>query len=245
MIHDDDYKIFSFISRNDCMILDIGANAGYSVSSMYSAGVRCPIFSFEVNEIHRRNLEWIKKNIAPKYGFIYDYEILGLDATIGQNNFLMPIINRVAISALARMQLGDIHGFCKLITDYMENYFQGKKVYFSIGKFIASCDTLDSYIAKNPSKFTLPISAIKIDTEGMEYNILKGSQLTIQKFNPLILIEGNSLPIKELLSEQGYKMVAYHEGKLYFTRKNNSSNSVYIHEKYIDYYRCKHLIGNQ
>lgn len=38
LIHDEVYKIFSWFNNSEYMLLDIGANAGYSVSSMYSAG---------------------------------------------------------------------------------------------------------------------------------------------------------------------------------------------------------------
>lgn len=243
-IHEEDYKLFSFFKKDDYMILDIGANAGYSVSSMYSAGVRCPIFSFEANEMHRRNLERIKNKIAPQYGFTYDYAILGLSDKAGKTSFLMPVINRVIISGLVRMQLDDIQLFCKHISDHIKNYYSEQKVYFSIVRFESPLNTLDSYIEKNPSKFTIPIAAIKIDTEGTEYNILRGSINTIQKFHPLILVEGDTILIREFLAKQGYRSTAYCDGKLYFNKNNIYQNTAYVHEEYIQRYSDIGLIGN-
>ena len=243
-IHDETYKIFSFFKNNNYMILDIGANAGYSVSSMYSAGAACPIFSFEANEIHRRNLEYIKNTTAPQYKLSYDYAILGLGDKAGQTKFLMPVINRVALSALARIRLDDIQAFCKCIDDHIENYFSDKNIYFSIMEFEVCIDTLDSYIAKNPSKFPLPIAAIKIDTEGMEYDVLQGAVNTVQKFHPLIIVGGDSPKLREFFAEQGYKQVTYCDGKLYFNRENQHYNTVYVHDINIDHYRNIGLIGD-
>lgn len=237
LIHDEVYKIFSWFNNSEYMLLDIGANAGYSVSSMYSAGARCPIFSFEANEMHRSNLEWIRQKIAYKYEFNYDYAIIGLSDKAGQAKFTVPVINRAAISALATASWND--SLYQLISSHIENYYSDQDIYFSIMEFKVFLDTLDSYIAKNPSKFPLPVAAIKIDTEGMEYNVLQGSINTISKYRPLIVCEGDSPQLREFFTGQGYKEATACEGKLYFEREYEVQpyNKVCVHESYIDHYR--------
>jgi len=52
-------------------------------------------------------------------------------------------------------------------------------------KSIKNTTTLDSYLTWNHP----PISLIKIDVEGHEFQVLKGSQETIDKYKPIIYIE--------------------------------------------------------
>ena len=59
---------------------------------------------------------------------------------------------------------------------------------------------IDSFNLKN-------VTFIKYDIEGYELKALKGSEQTIKKYNPVIVIEqnrGNSFP-QELLESWGYK----------------------------------------
>ena len=54
-------------------------------------------------------------------------------------------------------------------------------------------DTLDNcFYHKN-----IPIHFIKIDTEGWEYNILKGGELTIKKYRPIIQLEWNTTNMEQ------------------------------------------------
>jgi FkbM family methyltransferase len=61
-------------------------------------------------------------------------------------------------------------------------------------------ETIDSFNFEN-------VTFIKYDIEGYELKALKGSEQTIKKYNPVIVIEqnrGNSFP-QELLESWGYK----------------------------------------
>ena len=54
-------------------------------------------------------------------------------------------------------------------------------------------DTLDNlFYSKN-----IPVHFIKIDTEGWEYYILKGGELTIKKYKPIIQLEYNKTNMKQ------------------------------------------------
>jgi FkbM family methyltransferase len=72
-------------------------------------------------------------------------------------------------------------------------------------------DTIDNLFYNN----NIPVDFIKIDTEGWEYNILKGGVNTIKKFKPLIQLEWsennmlqcniNENDLNQLIYELGYK----------------------------------------
>ncbi len=70
--------------------------------------------------------------------------------------------------------------------------------------------SLDSYLAKN----TRPITFLKIDTEGFELQVLRGSMETLKKHRPVIYIElcadylDSSLESVKLLQSSGYKLPA-------------------------------------
>jgi FkbM family methyltransferase len=54
-------------------------------------------------------------------------------------------------------------------------------------------DTIDNIFYKTNT----PVHFMKIDTEGWEYNILKGAKNTIQKFKPLIQLEWNETNMEQ------------------------------------------------
>jgi FkbM family methyltransferase len=72
-------------------------------------------------------------------------------------------------------------------------------------------DTLDNIFYNNNIK----VDFIKIDTEGWEYNILKGGEKTIKKYKPIIQLEYNETNMKQCdinpeqllnyINELGYK----------------------------------------
>lgn len=62
-----------------------------------------------------------------------------------------------------------------------------------IKKIEINIDTLDNcFYHKN-----IPVHFIKIDTEGWEYNILKGGELTIKKYRPIIQLEYSFYNMKQ------------------------------------------------
>ena len=70
-----------------------------------------------------------------------------------------------------------------LYFNYLEN--NNKKLRCSI-------ETLDNFIQNNKKLLNKKIDLIKIDTEGYEYEVLKGAKKTIKKFKPkYIQIEYN------------------------------------------------------
>ncbi|WP_298995326.1 FkbM family methyltransferase [uncultured Desulfovibrio sp.] len=236
-VHDECYNVFSFFKDNEYMILDIGANAGYSVTSFYSTGVTCPIFSFEAFNIHQKNLEYIKNKIAPLNNCKYNFSITGLSDEESKVRFMMPVINQTGISALARSNINDPQALANLIDQYIKDFYKNSKNYLSIAEFDITLSTLDKFIFAHPDDFQLPVAAMKIDVEGMEYNVLRGAVNTIKRFIPLIMSEGDDQKINSFLTPLGYHKGFYSNGCISFDCENKFYNVFYVHKNNIPKYK--------
>lgn len=242
-IHDECYNVFSCFKDDSYMILDIGANAGYSVTSLYATGVTCPIFSFEAFNIHQKNLEYIKNKIAPSNNCKYNFSISGLSDEESKVRFMMPVINQTGISALARSNINDPRALANLIDQYIKDFYKKGKNYFSIAEFDITLTTLDKFIFAHSDDFQLPIAAMKIDVEGMEYNVLRGAVNTIKRFIPLIMSEGDDQKINNFLTPLGYHKGFYLDGRICFDCENKFCNVFYVHSDNIPNYKKMGLVS--
>jgi FkbM family methyltransferase len=77
--------------------------------------------------------------------------------------------------------------------------------------------------------------AIKVDTEGMEPQVINGARTLIERYRPLLYVEnerpGSSKRISGILSELGYS--AWWSIFPYFDPRNFYSNTVNVWEKYM------------
>lgn len=69
--------------------------------------------------------------------------------------------------------------------------------------------------------FNKKVKLIKIDVEGMEYNVCMGLEKIIRKYLPTLIIENNSNKVIQLLQDWGYE--SYHV-------KSSSRNLIFLHK---------------
>ena len=99
--------------------------------------------------------------------------------------------------------------------DYLSKVLDDSNISNNFKTIQISGDTIDNL----SKKIKLPVSLLKIDVEGHEFDVIKGSVNTIKKYFPIIVFEVNNNIngiqnfnyIKEFLSEFGYKL--YHLDK--------------------------------
>ncbi|MDP1725751.1 MAG: FkbM family methyltransferase [Bacteroidota bacterium] len=146
--------------ENKKVVFDIGANIGYySLLASKNMDDNALIYAFE--PIH-------KTYSRAKYN-------------IELNGFKNILLNKLALSAQ--------DGYLEINVGNDENWGMSsitKHNYLSEKTERVESQKLDTFVLKN--KIT-EIDLIKIDVEGSEYFVLKGMQVTLQQFRPVVLIE--------------------------------------------------------
>jgi FkbM family methyltransferase len=173
--HDKDYYgIKKIFSNNVNSFLDIGANTGTSTLAFRRMGFTNKIHLFEPNYfLFKKFLKKIKKKDSNI--FIHN---LALGSKNNKLNFFLPFINGKFI-----------HYFSSFSKDYLKNSclstFPNKKVV--IKKKVIKIKKFDDL------KINERIDFVKIDTEGHDFQVIKGMKKTIKKYKPVFLIEYNNL----------------------------------------------------
>ncbi len=238
-VHDEDYLVFGSFQNPEATILDVGAHFGYSASSIWSAGAAVGIISFEVNPVFEPCFQRIAL-LRPRR---YDYWLGGLSDSSGSLNFAMPTINGHGIGALTTACTSPgIDGIAANLTDFFKKYLSDQVLdSFLIHSFQSPVARLDDLLGNH--RFSVPtdkIVAVKIDTEGLEGQVLAGSRALLASQEPLILAEAghcNSLVCKELLP-LGY-LYARRTGRQLETTTApvNSVNGFFLHPIHSAEYR--------
>ena len=210
--HENGFKALKLIcSASDECYVDVGANKGQSIESMLLFKPDAQVVSFEPNPMLAQQLERryrSRKNIR--------IVAKGLADSVGRFTLFVPQYKRVICYDLASLD-----------RDSAANWINGERVFgFDPAKLnISECQcevsTLDSQHLK-------PVF-IKVDVQGLEYNVLNGARKTLQQSEPILLIEDfRGDPRTAVLAEQlgyeeyGFDGVSFHKGE------NSGDNSFLI-----------------
>lgn len=238
-IHDEDFIIFGAFKESNNLILDVGANWGFSVRSMRSVGALCKIVSFEPVHYYERCLQRI---FDLNLGY-YDYHMVGLGESESTIKLVAPVINRIPVFGLATgVEAPEIEVFVKNIHNHIQKYLPIlKDIYVQLLELEIQIDTLDNQIKKDLCRFDWnDIAAIKLDIEGMEFPALKGGVNTLKKYKPLIMLEGGNRPegVSEFMKELDYRYAERQENMLVFKEGSGVAvNGFFIHSDKIESYR--------
>lgn len=173
--HDKDYygmKLILDSGNQKNSFLDVGSNTGTSSLGFRKMGFTNKIHLFEPNYfLYTKFLKKIKK----KYSKIETHN-LALGSKNSKINFYMPYVNNKFV-----------HYFSSFDKNYVEhsclNTFPNKKIVLKKIKIrVVKFDDL---------RIEDPINFIKIDTEGYDFEVIKGMKKTINRFKPVLLIEYN------------------------------------------------------
>jgi FkbM family methyltransferase len=244
-IHDEDYSLLSYLQNPETIILDIGANWGYSAGAFLKLGIKAKIISFEVIQLYGEILEEIVKRHQNQYL----YTITGLGDRNDSLLFVVPVINGFADTGLtSASKKPNLEALAINILNSSKNRFNTKDI-LELGFYVfeAEISTLDEELSKLTADqwSNFPVHAIKIDVEGMECSVLKGGEKMLSKDRPLILAEGSNRTrgIQELLNSLGYfyaERVSDHLEK--FDGFGVHSNGFFIHTSRVDEYKKINLL---
>jgi FkbM family methyltransferase len=237
-VHDPDYVVFRRFAAGQ-LIIDVGANSGYSATSIWAAGSDATVLSVEALPVHRPALSAIKARRPQRF----DFQIVAASDREMALEFLIPVIDGLGLSSLATA-VTDVHW-----PSLSENLLRfgpraAEKGQCTVGlTFVRShAKRLDLILA---SDFRIdpraPIAAVKIDVEGLEPEVIAGARRTLQRHRPLLLIEGARWrpSLVETLRSMGYRTAARHEDQLTLSNgPGEGVNSFFVHSaRLMEYWR--------
>lgn len=190
--HEQDFKAIKYFSpRPDEIFVDIGVNRGESLLSMdILRGNKTNIVGFEPNPHVFK-----KANRAIGYKEHIQVHNVGLSDTHGQFELNVPFYRKWMFDGLSSFDYSSAHDWLEhRLWNYKESNLEIKKI---------NCElrTLDHYELKP--------YFMKIDVQGLEYQVLKGAENTLKKYHPILLIESIDDRILTYLQQFGYKCYAY------------------------------------
>jgi FkbM family methyltransferase len=243
-LHEPDFIIFKRFDDPAETIIDVGANYGYSVISIWAAGSKASVLSFEPIAVHEQCLRLIRERFPERY----DFRMVGLGNETGEAGFAMPVIGHTGISALTTADdHPDLGGLARNIQNHIEQHYSGPKTArLKLCEFRARIQTLDHLLAAGG--FTVPtdrIAALKIDTEGYERQVIEGAVKTLKTHRPLVMVEGaNRDPsLQQIMNRLGYRF-ACRDGDQLIPMNGLSfeTNGFFFHESRLEEYRSRGLV---
>lgn len=240
-----EFAAFRYLDRPTDTILDIGANFGYSATTIWAAGSRSMILSFEPNPWHIPCLEQIKA----LRGQTFDFLQIGLAASEGDIRFVMPVVEGTGISGLSSAAIESETDWAipENVVNYMMTYVPDvalPTLQFSEVRWrVAPLDTV-----LRTHRFSIPldtISAIKIDVEGFEADVIAGATATLRQHKPVLLIEGaNRVPdVVSQLTDLGYLYADFDgDGVVLSEATSTRTGGFYLHGTKLEQYRGTGLL---
>lgn len=198
--HEDDYYFFRiFSNRKDVTIIDIGANYGQSVISFASVLPNAKIISFEPNIDCIEYLEAISKFTKAKY----EFHKVGLGSSVIIKDLFIPKIKNTLVTQEA---------------SFDRNQLNQPDVINRIGSNFEIIR--QESVIKKLDDYNLNPDIIKIDVQGLEEDVLRGSLETIKKYLPSLMIESNRQNnfIFETLKDCNYNVFTFNKTLKYLKK---------------------------
>jgi FkbM family methyltransferase len=172
---ESDFEIFKTLADREGLILDVGANAGQSADFFLKTCLRAKIHSFEPNPKMQIHME----NLREKWSERFSFSMTGVGATSGELNYFVPEVDGILFTqegtfAPESLAPGEI-SYARMMRVAAGRPFKMQSQKISIV-------SLDSLKLEN-------VSAIKIDVQGFEQQVLDGAQNLLRQQAPLLMIE--------------------------------------------------------
>ena len=215
-----EYEILKYLDIGDGEIIDIGANDGISAMQFRMFNKTNKIISIEPNPVYIHKLNKIKNRINN-----FEYINTALSLTSGTFILYIPYYYGISCATCASMDWENVQISLK-------NTYTVKLETFKYKIVKVKTKRLDD-LKLNPS-------FIKIDVEGLEYEVLKGSMNTINLLKPILLIEHHneeiSKKVDKLLKNNDYIKFGFDpkKKKLYRRESNDDQNNIYLHNNSLE-----------
>lgn len=244
--HDPDYIVFRAFTGARDVILDIGADWGYSVGSIWRSGATCRVISFEPWPLHRERLQ----SLAERFPGRYDYRMVALGSAPGTVRLAVPMVNSIPLTGLASgLSRPHIRSLATNIHSHIKKWITGgSDIRISVHEYSAPVVRLDDILqVEHLLASDEQVAAIKIDVEGLEPDVLQGAAATLEQHTPLIMSEGGNRPvgISELMIGLGYCYAERDGDRLVqVPGKGRARNGFFVHSAMLERYRRAGLLAD-
>jgi FkbM family methyltransferase len=192
LVHEPEFRILKKVLVSDRpVVVDIGANRGQSILSIMRMFPKARVVSFEPNVGNEEML----RHIASKFVGQISVQMCALSDHDGSLPLFWPVYNGQAVTTLASLE-----------PDHAREWLQQNMPVFDPKKLLMK--SLDVPVRQLDDLGLTP-DVIKIDAEGAEGSVVRGSLDTIRSCKPVILLESF-----EAETEQQLKASGYHELKV-------------------------------
>lgn len=196
--HEHDFNLLKKFPGNngDLLFVDIGTNRGDAIMSMLTMQKGCSVVGFEPNPIVFAKTAKLYRNSKK-----VKLHNCGLGKENGSFTLYLPFFRNFMFDGLASFNKTEASDWLKgRIFGYRDKLLHIKEI---------NCEV------KRLDDFNLSPYFIKIDVQGLEYEVLLGSQETLKRSQPVLLIETPSEQVMNLLAGFGYKPYYYHHDSLH------------------------------
>jgi FkbM family methyltransferase len=197
-----------FPDVDNALYLDIGANRGQSTDAILMAKKNVRIRMFEPNRLLFHKLENMFSNDSR-----VTLDNFGIGDKEMSSPLYIPFFKKWMFDGLASFDRSEAEGWLR------NNLFAFDESKLTLQETLCSIRRLDD--------LNLAPFFIKMDIQGYEYQALLGSEKTLRKHAPILLIEAPSKCIIEFLGAIGYGTYAF-EGNKFVSDKTGKPNTFFI-----------------
>jgi FkbM family methyltransferase len=214
--HELEWHALRFIPNTlgGCYV-DIGANQGQSIESIKLIKPGARVYSFEANQLLARKLQkrYRKRNDITVFPY-------GLADQEQQRTLFVPTYKNFLYDGDASF---DRQMATALFSDESLFLFDPSKL-----KLL----NIPCEVQRLDSQHLDPIF-IKIDVQGYEYHVLKGGVETIERHNPILMLEGyhGNLDLLQLVTQLGYEEYVFDETGFYRSTSTTAVNTLLMTPK--------------
>jgi len=201
------------------IIVDVGANRGFSISGFLMLKSKARIVAFEP-------LPELAAILRVRYEKSPNVIIhsCALGSADGQMTIYIPIYRGYMFDALASLDYDEAANWVNPDRLY---FFNAEKI--QINKEHVKVFRLDN--------FSIEPDIIKINAQGHEPAVLRGGETTIQRYEPAIMVPARIPRLDACLRDFGYTRYAFLNSKLYLEAEGHTF-SWYIKRKHLALFSC-------
>ncbi len=215
-----DVGVMRYFEIKDPVIVDVGANRGFSIFSFLMIKPMAHIVGFEPMNFFA---EALKQRYINNPNVTIHSCALGVESS--NMRIYVPVYRGYLLDPLASLNYSEAANWVNSERFY---FFNPNKL--KIEEETVSVVPLDD--------FSLKPDIIKIYAQGYEPEVIRGGELTLNQYEPAIMVPARIPRIDSCLRGFGYTRYAFHKSKLYSEGEGHTS-SWYLKKKHLSLFRCQ------